>query len=130
MKLRRTTKAKPILGSEGHNQTECELCTSARETGGWGPKLRDGTHCADCGMTWTAKRDGHCTRCHRQFGSDEWVWNIHLRLDGPCLDPTKIIDHNGNPIAMYGVRGQLIRWSSPDQQERLRLMHEEQKAKR
>lgn len=83
-------------------------------------------------MTWAAQSDGHCTRpgCHRHFGGDEKVWNAHLRLDGPCLDPTKIMDQNGNPVAMVGSRGQLIRWSSPDKQERLRIMHEEQRAAR
>jgi hypothetical protein len=53
-------------------------------------------HCPDCGRTWTAARECHCTVCHRQFSAVRY-FDDHRRegTRTTCTDPLVMLNRQG-----------------------------------
>lgn len=65
---------------------------------------QNGAHCPNCGRTWTALRECHCTICHRHFATVRW-FDDHRKGMGrhECLDPATIPTSRNNPEPKYKI---------------------------
>lgn len=71
-----------------HDGSTCHLCQHAVEHGWYG--MSRGSHCRDCGRTWTSMRQAHCSTagCHRHFSSPS-TFDFHFGKAGEHRDPVQ-----------------------------------------
>jgi hypothetical protein len=70
----------------------------------------DVSTCRTCGARWLRRSNvAHCIVCHRTFGSNSAA-AMHRPGDGKCLDPSTVVDKNGNP--KYG-EPRTTKWGTP-----------------
>lgn len=85
----------PALAERGKLPRAVHAAYQAAHPGVQAEPTRNGTTCKDCGRTWTALKECHCSLCHRQFASVRW-FDAHMRgPDGKhgrpwCVDPLTI----------------------------------------
>lgn len=81
-----------------HDQSACDLCVNARDTGYWGRS--DVTHCRDCGRTWSrTARDAHCAGCHRHFSGTK-AFDEHVKGSVPGKRSSETV-HSDPPNDRY-----------------------------
>lgn len=64
--------------SRRHDRSACVICIHATEHGWYGNTVPGrGTHCRDCGATWTGTIAAHTVCCHITFGGNSTADKYH-----------------------------------------------------
>lgn len=96
-----------------HDRANCVLCIHDQELGWWGPGFK-GTHCRDCGATWTGVAAAHTVCCHVTFGGNTTADKYHDAFDamnGDC--PTEHDLAEAGVVLTNDQRGRVWRSTYP-----------------